>query len=148
MNSGTEGAEKTFRTLKMVDSFFSPNTWQSSTLDALISKIPFSFFAAGHLRGPGVSFGRIWVEGGGASVEPFWAGSSQTAVSPPPPPKLQARPPPHANTIAASRSSGPGSAFQTAGLEPTHTRPHSRGHPYLIEGTFFGAGGVGSPTTK
>ena len=57
--------------------FFPPNIWQMMTflnpLDALIPKIPFSFFAdfgpgLGHLRGPGVSLGRIF---GVPSIEPF-----------------------------------------------------------------------------
>ena len=47
MNSGAKGAEN-FLSIKMVN-FFSPNVWQMMTslnpLDALIPKIPFSFFA-------------------------------------------------------------------------------------------------------
>ena len=44
--------------------FFSPNIWQMMTfLNALIPETPFSFFCRflrlGHLRGPGVSLGRI-----------------------------------------------------------------------------------------
>ena len=67
-----------------------PNPWQMMTvlnpLDALIPKNPFSFFfgriqGPGHLRGPGVSLGRIL---GRPSIEPFWGGwSRQRAVSPP-----------------------------------------------------------------
>jgi uncharacterized membrane protein len=60
-----------------------------SPLDALIPKIPFSFFAnflgLGHLRGPGVSLGRIL---GVLSIEPLlgWGGgSSQGALSTPTP---------------------------------------------------------------
>ena len=74
--------------------FFSSNTWQMMTflnpLDALISKIPFPFFfcrifGPGHLRGLGVSLGRIF---GGPSIEPFLGEGvfSQRAVSNPPPP--------------------------------------------------------------
>ena len=58
-------------------------------LDALIPKIPFSFSADFHLRGPGVSLGRIL---GGASIEPLLGGgSSQGALSISPPLQLKAR---------------------------------------------------------
>ena len=59
-----------------------------NSLDALIPKIPFSFFSRflglGHLRGPRVSLGRIL---GVLSIEPFWGrgGSSQGAQSTPAP---------------------------------------------------------------
>ena len=84
--------------------FFSLNTWQMMTivkpLDALIPKTLFSFFfcrfsGPSHLRGPGVSLGRIF---GGPSIELFlgWGvGSSQRGLYrlPPPPPELKTRPP-------------------------------------------------------
>ena len=67
-------------------------------LDALIPKIQFSFFllnlGPGHLRGPGVSLGRIL---GACQLSPFGVGSSQRAVSTPPPPLTMAscqNPPP------------------------------------------------------
>ena len=53
---------------------FSPNIWHMMTfldhLDVLIPKIPLSlrFLGPGHLRGPGVSLGRIL---GVPSIEPF-----------------------------------------------------------------------------
>ena len=64
-----------------------------NALDALIPKIPFSFFCQnlgpGHLRGPGVSLSRISRV---PSIGPFWGGSSQGALStPPPPPQVKAR---------------------------------------------------------
>ena len=92
MNTGAKGAEA----LKMVK-IFSPNIWQMMTflnsLDALIPKIPFSFFCRflglGHLRGPGVSLVRIL---GFPSIELFFwrggggGGASQGALSTPAPP--------------------------------------------------------------
>ena len=101
MNSGAEGAENFFRALKL-GNFFSPNIWQTMTslnpLDALIPKVPFSLFCRflglGHLRGPGVSIGRI---SGSCQLSLFfWGGSSQGAQStpaPPPPPQTKTRPP-------------------------------------------------------
>ena len=61
-----------------------------NALDALIPKIPFSFFyrisGPGHLRGPGASLGRIL---GGPSMEPsFWGGG----LAPPPPPRPSGKP--------------------------------------------------------
>ena len=79
-----------------------PNTWQMMTflnpLDALIPKIPFSFFCrslgAGHLWGPRVSLGRIL---GGPSVEPppfLWGGGGPArGLYRHPPPQLKACPP-------------------------------------------------------
>ena len=70
--------------------------WQMMTflnpLDALISKISFSFFCPisglGHLRGPGVSLGRIL--GGPPSIEPSFGGGvvypGGSIDTPPPPP--------------------------------------------------------------
>ena len=82
MNSGAEN----FCVLKTVKFFF-PNLWQMMTflnpLDALIPKIPFSFFAhflgLGHFRGLGVSLSRIL---GFPSIEPLFGGHG--ALSPPP----------------------------------------------------------------
>ena len=49
MNSSAEGAEFFFLSIKNGQIFFPPNTWQMMTflnpLEALIPKIPFSFFA-------------------------------------------------------------------------------------------------------
>ena len=57
-------------------------------LDALIPKIPFSFFSRflgqGHLRGPGVRLGRIL---GGLSIEPFLGEGGvrpEGSIDPPP----------------------------------------------------------------
>ena len=84
---------------KMVSIFFPPNIWQMMTflnpLDALIPKIPFSFFAEilglGHLRGPGISLGRILAV---LSIEPLGGGGgglgSQGALLTPPPLQLKA----------------------------------------------------------
>ena len=64
-------------------------------LDALIPNIPFQFFfcgisGPGHLRGPGVSLGRIL---GGPSIEPFFGGGLARGLYRHPPP--QSAPPPH-----------------------------------------------------
>ena len=90
MNRGVEGAQKHHhhhqRTKKSP-----PNTWQMMTLlnplDALIPKIPFSFFAECWVRvtsraAESVSVG---IGGGGGSIELFLGeeGSSQRAVSTP-----------------------------------------------------------------
>ena len=77
MNTGAERADNFFEHQKWSKFFFSPNTWQTVTflnpLDALIPKIPFSFFflpilGLGHLRGLGVSLRRIL---GVPPIEPF-----------------------------------------------------------------------------
>ena len=58
----------------------SPNTWQMMTflspLDALIPKSHFPFLGLGHLRGPGVSLGRIL---GVSSIEPLLGGGGGQA---------------------------------------------------------------------
>jgi len=82
-------------------------------LDALIPKIPVSFFFAdflglGHLRGPGVSLGRFL---GVLSIEPFWGGSGRRALSPPP----------HANENPASHFNAP----RTCGVKVTLCRSRS-----------------------
>ena len=92
MKSGAEGAENW-------SIFFSPNIWQMMTflnpLDALNPKIPFSFFAdflgLGHLRGPGVSLGRIL---GVLSIEPLFGGGGPAGglYRPPPPQTKTQRP--------------------------------------------------------
>ena len=88
--SGAEGAD-TFLTIENGQFSPPPNTWQMMTflnpLDALIPKIPCSFFCRisgpGHLRGPGVSLGRIL---GVRQLSQFWGGgASQGALSTPPP---------------------------------------------------------------
>ena len=82
--------------------FCSPNTRPMMTflnpLDALIPKIPFSFFAEFRVRvtsgAPGVSLGRIL---GGPSIEPFLGGGRLARglyrAPPLPSPKLKAGPP-------------------------------------------------------
>ena len=74
--------------------FFSRTTWHMirflNRLNALLANFPFPFFFflrnSGHLRGPGVSLGRIlW----GPSIEPFWGGGwgrARGLYRPPPPP--------------------------------------------------------------
>ena len=125
--------------------FFSPNAWQMMTflnpLDALIPKIPFSFFArifgSGNFRGPGVSLGRnlgvpsIFFGGGDG-------GSSQRAVSIPPPPRrppfppeLKARPPLCFQNSAPSVTRGPCTMWHasstcvpaTLGVDPVNVWP-------------------------
>ena len=63
-------------------------------LDALIPKIPFSFFAVflgpGHLRGPRVSLGRIF---GGPSIDPFFGGGGLARGLYRPPPRKVESPP-------------------------------------------------------
>ena len=60
-------------------------------LDALIQKIPFSFFCRflglGHLRGSGLSLGRT---SGGPSIEPVLGGVSPEGCIEHPPPPLRA----------------------------------------------------------
>ena len=91
MNSGAEGAE-TSCSLKMVKFFFTKYMANDDRFepDALIPKIHAFIcqtLGPGHLRGPGVSLGRIL---GGPSIEPFWGwASSQGAVSTPPPPGVE-----------------------------------------------------------
>ena len=91
MKSGAKGAEN-FLSIK-IGQFFSPNIWQTMTFlsprNALIPKIPFSFFPDFWVwvtsEARGVSLGRIL---GVLSIEPFLVGggSGWRALSTPPPP--------------------------------------------------------------
>ena len=100
MNSGAEGAENFFDHSKW-SNFFSLNIWQTMIflhpLDALIPKIPFSFFAnfwvrvTSEARGS-LSVGFLEVP----SIEPLFGERGVypegSIDPPPPPPKLKARP--------------------------------------------------------
>ena len=95
MNSGAKGTKKILN-IKNGQKFFSPNAWQMMTflspLDALIPKIPCSFFAdfwvwvTSEARGS-VSVG-FW---GSHQLSPFGGGGgglARGAASPPPPPSI------------------------------------------------------------
>ena len=79
--------------------FFSPNVWQMMTflnpLDALIPKIPFSFFAFFWVWVTSEALGSVSVGfWGSRQLSLFWGrggGSSQGALSHPPPLQLKAR---------------------------------------------------------
>ena len=101
-------------------------------LDALIPKIPFSFFAEFWFRvgsrARGVSLGRIF--GGGRQLSPFLGGggggSSQRAVSPPPSPANESPPTP--------------AALQCAWTATKHRLPHDCHLPtgrFLVDKIFF-----------
>ena len=91
MNSGAEGAKIFFFKHENRSIFFSPNRWQMMTflnpLNALIPKIPFSFFAefwvwvTSEARGS-VSVG-IW---GSCQLSPLGGGPAGGLYRPPPPP--------------------------------------------------------------
>ena len=80
--------------------FFSPNIWQMMTflnpLDALIPKIPFSFFPDFWVWITSKAWGSdsvgFW---GSRQLSPFWGGggSGRRALSTPPPPETKTRPP-------------------------------------------------------
>ena len=83
--------------------FFPSNTWQMNTflkpLDALIPKIPFSFFrrilGPGHLQGSGVVSVGVW-EGGGRQLSPLWGKRGRVqpeGLCRPPHPQTITRPP-------------------------------------------------------
>ena len=116
--------------------FFSPNALQMMTfldpLDALIPKVPFSFFfcqisGPGHLRDPGVGLGGIFL---GPSIEPFFlrvgggGGSSQRAVSPPPPPPLFESPPTPATVCSGAHAPTNGGAVgESSNRSDFHRNP-------------------------
>ena len=81
----------------MVNCFFTKymaNDDFLSPLDALIPKIPFSFFADFWVWVTSEARGSVLVGfWGSRQLSPFWGGSSQGAWSTPPPPQLKARPP-------------------------------------------------------
>ena len=87
-----------------------PNPWQMMTflnpLDALIPKMPFSFFAEFWVRVTSRAQGSVsvgfWGGGGGFQLSPFQGGSSQRAVLTPPP-QLKAHQPCVHNTCALER---------------------------------------------
>ena len=70
--------------------FFSPNTWQMMTflspLDALIRKIPFSFFAKFWVWVTSEARGSVLVGfWGSRQLSPFWGGVSPgDSIDPPP----------------------------------------------------------------
>ena len=77
-----------------------PNTWQmmilQSHLDALITKLPFSFFAAFWVRVTSGARGSVSVGIRGArQLRPFWGGGSNQSgcIDPPSTPETKARPP-------------------------------------------------------
>ena len=83
---------RTMARIKIDQNFFSPNTWQMMTflnpLDAVIPKIPFSFFVDFWVwvtsEAPEVSLGRIL---GVLSIEPLLGGGGPaTGLYQPPPP--------------------------------------------------------------
>ena len=108
----------------MVKNFFSPNVWQMMTvlnpLDALIPKIPCSFFAdfwvwvTSEARGS-VSVG-FW---GSCQLSPFWGGgSSQGAVS---------TPTPHPLSIESPSTPGPAPPTTATPIRRDCVRRHPNG---------------------
>ena len=98
MNSGAEGAENFFLSTKNGYIFFPPNIWQMmiflNPLDALISKIPFSFFADFWVRVTSEARGSVSVGfGGSRQLSPLWGGggSSHGALLTPLPLQSKAR---------------------------------------------------------
>ena len=115
MNSGAEGAEKFFEH-QNGHFFFPPNTWQMMTflnpLDALIPKIPFSFFTdfwvwvTSEARGS-VSVG-FW---GSRQLSPFLGtGGLARGLYLPPPPPIESPPAPdgHVGQVLLGLPSGGG----------------------------------------